>query len=88
MIQIAEADMFHWRKVEREEKKRKEQEKIEQWREVQRKTGADQAEVSFVASQRSLTPNDSVWRLRGYNFFYSACSDQCVNNAWSYARVH
>ena len=47
-IQITKADMFHWRNVEKEEKKRKEQEKIEQWREVQRKTGADQAEVSFV----------------------------------------
>ena len=47
-IQIAKADMFHWRNVEREEKKRKEQEKIEQWHEVQRKTEADQAEVSFV----------------------------------------
>ena len=40
--------MFHWRNVEREEKKRMEQEKIEQWGEVQWKTGADQAEVSFV----------------------------------------
>ena len=47
-IQIAKANMFHWRNVEREEKKRKEQEKIEQWREVQWKTEADQAEVSFV----------------------------------------
>ena len=48
VIQIAKANMFHWRNVEREEKKRKEQEKIEQWREVQRKTEPDQAEVSFL----------------------------------------
>ena len=27
-IQIAKADMFHWRNVEREEKKRKEQDKL------------------------------------------------------------
>ena len=52
VIQIAKADMFHWRNVEREEKKRKEQEKIEQWHEVQQKTGADQAKVSFVVSQQ------------------------------------
>ena len=44
-IQIAKADMFHWRNVESEEKKRIERDKIEQWREVQRKTEADRAEL-------------------------------------------
>ena len=41
VIQIAKADMFHWRNVEREEKRRIEQEKIEQWHEVQWETEAN-----------------------------------------------
>jgi len=43
-IQIAKADMLRWRDVKKEEKKTLEREKLEQWREHESKTIADQAE--------------------------------------------
>ena len=43
-IQITRADMLRWRDVKKEEKKALEREKLEQWREHESKTIADQAE--------------------------------------------
>ena len=43
-IQIAKANMFHWRNAKKEEKKGVEQAKLGQWREFERMTTADQAE--------------------------------------------